>query len=99
MSEETNCKFCNEPVKIYEKRKNVTFSNIEQKPSILYFCSKKCKSDWIHRGQEKQNWNQLEKEFFQKTGEFPYQEGNEYEKWLDKKLEHLKLTLDKIINN
>ena len=98
MSEEINCKFCNKPVKIYEKRKNVTFSNIAQNPSVIYFCSLKCKRNWIHRTQIKQNWNKLKKEFFQETGEYP-ERNKKYEKWTNERLEHIKQIFDKIINN
>ena len=96
MSKETNCKFCNNPVKIYEKRRNVTFSNIQQNPSVIYFCSIKCKSEWIYEIQEKQNWNQLEEKYFQETGKNPYKKKYEYEKWSNERLEHLKRTFEQI---
>lgn len=93
---EINCKFCNKPIKIYKKRKNIIASNIEQNPSIQYFCSNKCKSNWIYQTQEKKNWNRLEKEFFQETGEFPDQDENKYEKWLNERLKQLKRTFKQI---
>ena len=93
---EINCNFCNKPIKIYKKRKNIIVLNIEQNPAILYFCSIRCKSNWIYQVQERQNWNRLEKEYFQETGKLPYPEENEYEKWLNERLKQLKRTFKQI---
>ena len=45
------CEFCGKPLKLYQRNYDrphkFVFINIAQKPSNHYFCSKKCKNDWI----------------------------------------------------
>ena len=45
------CEFCGKPLKMYQRNNDrshkFVFINIAQDPSNHYFCSKKCKNDWI----------------------------------------------------
>jgi len=45
------CEFCGKPLKLskrnYDRPHKFVFINIAQNPSDHYFCSKKCKYDWI----------------------------------------------------
>jgi len=45
------CEFCGKPLKLYQRNYDrphkFVFINIAQEPPNHYFCSKKCKNDWI----------------------------------------------------
>lgn len=97
MSQEITCKFCGKPIKIWRLRKNIKFINTEQNFAVLYFCEMKCKLNWIY---QIQNWNILEKKYFQETRELPYRKENKftikYEKWLNGRLEQIKKSFEEI---
>ncbi|MBA7512931.1 hypothetical protein ES705_04940 [subsurface metagenome] len=46
-----NCELCGKLLKLYQKNYNrpykFIFINIAQEPAKHYFCSKKCKNEWI----------------------------------------------------
>ncbi len=46
-----NCELCGKPVKQYQgnydRPYKFVFINITQEPAKHYFCSKKCKNEWI----------------------------------------------------
>jgi len=46
-----NCELCGKPLKLYQNNYDrpykFVFINITQEPAKYYFCSKKCKNEWI----------------------------------------------------
>ena len=46
-----NCELCGKPLKLYQRNYDrpykFVFINITQEPAKHYFCSKKCKIEWI----------------------------------------------------
>ena len=46
-----NCELCGKPLKLYQNNYDrpykFVFINITQEPAKHYFCSKKCKNEWI----------------------------------------------------
>ena len=47
-----NCELCGKPLKMYQSQSydrhyKFVFINIAQEPSKHFFCSKKCKNEWI----------------------------------------------------
>jgi len=42
-----HCAYCQKW--IYNRKKKISHVNIEQNPKKLYFCSKKCKIEWIFK--------------------------------------------------
>jgi endogenous inhibitor of DNA gyrase (YacG/DUF329 family) len=47
-----NCELCGKPLKLYQSQSydrhyKFVFINIAQDPAKHFFCSKKCKNDWI----------------------------------------------------
>ena len=48
-----SCEFCGKPLKLYQRNYDrphkFVFINIAQDPAEHYFCSKKCKADWIFK--------------------------------------------------
>lgn len=55
------CELCGKPVKMYQRKYDrpykFVFINITQNPAKHYFCSKKCKTNWIFNPSKRQAFN------------------------------------------
>jgi len=55
-----NCELCGKPVKRYQGKYDrpykFVFINITQNPANHYFCSKKCKTEWIFKPSKRQTF-------------------------------------------
>ena len=55
------CELCGKPVKRYQGKYDrpykFVFINITQNPANHYFCSKKCKTEWIFKPSKRQIFN------------------------------------------
>ena len=51
------CELCGKPLKLYQRNYDrphkFVFINITQEPAKHYFCSKKCKNEWIFNSNNK----------------------------------------------
>ena len=52
------CELCGKPLKLYQSQRydshyKFVFINIAQEPAKHFFCSKKCKNDWIFNPKNK----------------------------------------------